>query len=720
MSLASDTASQRAAWLVLTLGLAFAGIVAWTMLGPGPYDWHVAMPEAWQGALEALAVAAAVFLALNLTARRPALRWALLLLPLALYLRRHHVDGALLLALLYLEGLLAAGALVQALSRAETDDWLRNLIAGVAVMSLLLWLGQVAGWGLPRPQRLLAMLVLLPCLWWRRAALLTPHLLGRALALEGTSARAWAAVLIALFVVGFARTNHVADFDSLWYGLRPERVLLGERSVFEPLGLASPVHYFPKLYEVLLLPLSATREHSVVQGATVCFGALLALLAHRMLRQFGVAPVPALAGVATIWTIPALASSALGAKPDVFVALMVVAMVWFGGRVAGGQRAAFAWVLSCATLAVSAKLLAFPYVGAAGLACLLALRSPGTVGARDRAGPVVLAFSVAVAGFVCARTWLLAGMPTIGPEQLVALWRALGMELRPPVGTLVWVGPQDWGALPSILIGWVFDPARLSHIQLTWPGNVWLWLLLLVWIARPVGARPPTLWIERVLLWSVPLAGLMILLGVGFMNPGGDGNYFIAPVVLATVGALVLAWQRCDRPRLRPALLSALGATVALQFAIAFVNAGWGLGTRPWDLDFSRSNRDSPGERQRVLLHSQLQGVELFLRGREPMRLTGSLDAQIAARLAARYENVADVRFAHMDRPDDAATLRMLLGCGGVEAIVLQHDRSQHDPRVAAAFLEWAYSLPSTRDLYRDGHWRVVDLRGLMGACPAP
>src|SRR5690606_37362290 len=125
------------------------------------------------------------------------------------------------------------------------------------------------------------------------------------------------------------------------------------------------------LYEVLLLPLSAMREASVVQGVTILLGAAMAKLVFDMLRRLGHARVVALAGATLAWSLPALANTSIGVKPDVFVALCVVAMVWFGWNLLqDGRRADLAWIFACAGIAVSAKLIAFSYVGAAGLACL--------------------------------------------------------------------------------------------------------------------------------------------------------------------------------------------------------------------------------------------------------------------------------------------------------------------------------------------------------------
>jgi len=716
---------QRAQVFAIGLmALAFVVTVAVSLLWIGPFLWHVQQPAAWQGGLEALALLALVFAALHASRLSRAVRWLLLLAPLALYLRRHHVDLALLVSLGYLEGLMALGALWLRRRRdaAPADAWLRELIAGIALFSLLLWLSQLAGYGLPRAQRLLAIAVLVPALLARLRSLHSLKLLNAAFARPSWGERFWCAVLIVLPVVLFARSNVVFDFDSVWYGFRPERVLVGDRSVFDALGLVSPVYYFPNLYEVLLLPLSAMREASVVQGAAIFFGALLARLAFDWLRRLGHPILPSLAGAALVWSIPAFANVTLSAKPDVLAALLVVAMVWFGWNlIAQRRRFDLIWVFTCAGLAISAKIVVLPYVGVVGLACLLGMRASHAVAVtvdvtsdERRDAWRVLGLCIAVGALVCARTWWLSGMPTIGPEPLVALWHWLGMEFRPPIGTLQWVRPQVWSDVPTILLGWLASPSLFSHLQISWPGNVWVFLPLVAWLLpRETSPAPAPRW----LLWVLPLTGLVMLLGIGFTNRGGDGNYFITPVVMATLAGLDLAWRRCRTPALQCALLSSLVLFVAFHSAYSFVSAGWGLGTRTWDEDFTRSNRDSPDADASALKEDRLDGVAAWLHGQGGReRVMGN--TVIGYRLPARYEHLTDAQFAHWIHDPSGQHLRQVLACARLDALLIPAMPPQAAAYPAVDEIEaWARALPSTNDLYRDADWRLVNLRDQLPRC---
>jgi hypothetical protein len=707
--------------LLLVLALLFTVTVAWTLIVPGPFDWHIRQPQAEQGFLEFVVLIGLVYAMLRVPLRSELGRIALLLLPLAVYLRRHHVDLALLHALIYLEGLIALGTLARAASRSQEhapDAWLRDLIGGIALLSLLLWSAQALGHGLAREQRVLACAALLPGLVLFRRRLQSVAMLRLAVVPRSRTEHAWIAIMIAFVAMQFARSNGVWDSDSTWYGFRPDRVLVGEHSVFEPLGYAAPVYYFPKLFEVLLLPLSASRDHSVVQGGSILLAACLARVAFALLERLQVASPLRLALVLAAWTIPALANTSLGAKPDVFVALLIVAMVWFGWNIAEGRRADLRWVFACAGLAAAAKLIAIPYVGVAGIACLLAAwRSDrATRATREPFAWWVLAAAALVGTMVCARTYLLTGLPTVGPEQLVELWRALGMQLKLPVGELTWVRPQVWSDLPVIALGWLAYPSLFTLIIVTWPSNVWVFLPLAALVCgRAVRSDPAPRW----LLWAVPLAGLAMLVGIGFSNRGGDGNYFIAPVILATVaGGGLLARRQLSR-RSHAALMMSLGLFVLLHLGYGFVSASWAIGTRTLDLDFDRANRDMPAQTSAMLANHSLDGVAAYLRNvhGSRLRMVGLLPYGMGNHLPARYEEINEVALTHLGK-NRLVQMQILLSCGNVRAILLPQARPEPTPYIGAqTFIDWAYTLPASDDLYADEHWRLIAVSG-MQACP--
>lgn len=654
------------ALLLLVAALALCAVVAWGLIVPGPFDWAISQPQSWQGGAEA----ALLLAGLALLQRVSAVRWRLLgtLLLAEFYLRRHAVDAPALLCVLYLEFTLALGAAVMRLCGGgrprQGEDYLRAFVLGVSAWSMLAWLASALGWGTPVALRLVT-LAMLPLACWARARPLSLHLLQRS--------RAWSLrdrVLLALLagwvLVLFARANYVFSFDGLWYGFRPEYVLTADGSVFAPLGLVSPVHYFPKLYEVYLLPLSGLGDASVVSGMTILLLVLTALAGVRLLARCGVTSTTAqLLLAALVFTLPAIANPALEPKPDIACALFLLLAWLFAGDWLKSRRFEHAaWFLAAAMLAGSSKLIAVPYLGllVIGIALTaMTLRSGPSdataAPAQNRLAIAALLLALTVAAFVAARTWLLAGVPTVGPDPLYKIWTLFGMALREPAGTLTWAMPQDWATVPGLVVDWLLRPERMEHIAISWTGNVWLWLPLaaLLLRARAVAADGATT-THRRLAWFLILAGIVIAVGWSHHTRGSDGNYFIAALVPALVLCVAFAWRQLHHePQSRRFWLAGALLFCGFQAAYAFISASWTPGTRAFDLVLDRSPRDARKIAEGILAHAGLAEIGAWLRAQPGVaRVVGCAPFDAATRLPARFEDFPTMA---QSRPEYVADL---------------------------------------------------------------
>lgn len=675
--------------VIIGLAALLCTVVGWQLLVPGPFDWAVTRPAAWQGGLEAAALLAGLALAQRLA---PRARLIVSVAIAAVFLRRHAVDAPLLLCVLYLEFTLALGAAVARVAGAprprQSEDYLRCFMLGLSAWSLLAWIAAAAGRGTPEALRLLTLL-LLPVAAWARTRPLCLHLVQRS--------GSWALrdrVLLALLggwvLVLFARTNTAFSFDALWYGLRPEYVLTADGSPFAPLGLVSPVHYFPKLYEVYLLPFAGLGDASVVSGMTILLLCLLALGAARLLARFGVEATTArLALALLVLTLPAIANPAIEPKPDIACALFLLLACLYGGDALRQRNpAALAWALAAALLALSSKLIAVPYLGmlavGAAFACRSAVPPAGAapVTAR-RLAPVALVLALGTAAFVAARTWLLAGVPTIGPDPLFKIWTLLGLSLHEPAGTLTWAMPQRWSEVPGLIVDWLLRPDRMEHIMISWTGNVWLWLPLaaLMLRARRVPADP-TARAHRLLALSLIAAGVVIATGWSHHARGSDGNYFIAALVPALALGIGFAWRHLHHdPGARRTLFAGIVLFAAFQAAFAFVSAAWAPGTRPLDLVFDRSPRDLRKQAAGILEHAGLAEVGQYL-GAQPgvARVVGCAPFDAAVRLPARFEDFATIG---QSRPEYVADMNAAIAYMhrfGIRYLLLPKPRAGSDP----------------------------------------
>jgi hypothetical protein len=654
---------QRALALALAsfvLAALFIAVPAWQLIGPGPFDWHIAQPSFVQGGAEALLLVALVAGAFALA---PA-RWALVIvaLPLAFYLRRHAVDVPLLIDVLYLEIVVGCGQWLRRLCAAPPaktiGDHLDAFVLGFILWSVLAWSASAVGMGSIRELRGLTLLLGIVALLGRRPPLVL--FLWRGLAMQTRADRAWCGALVAWLAVSFARTNVVFGYDALWYGLRSEYVLDPGKSVFAPLGLVSPVHYFPKLYEMFLLPVSGLDDASVIDGMAILLGVLVLLAGARILDALGAPKRARLPTLALVATLPALVSAAVGPKPDIAAALFVLlaavaAMAW----TRSGAFPDLAWMLACAILGCLAKLTAVPFAGALLLAAVaLAWRARGRNvpmdAPRNRQALLALAGSILVAVFVTARTLWLAGVPTIGPDVLFRLWKACGFALVDPAGTLDWTRPQDWSDVPALWIDWLLRPQRLPHVVISWVGNAWAWFALLALGAAALGQNREVR-IARWPLYALVAAGLALAMGWRYHVRGSDGNYFIAALVPALLLSSAAAFGRLARmPRVFRIVLALVPAFALFQAMYSFASAGWFPGTRVMDLDLGRSWHDSRARRWSELARVGLERIGHHLRTLPPdTRGVGFAAEPASLWLPSRFEHLLAVMFA---RPDLLAT----------------------------------------------------------------
>lgn len=642
-----------------------------------------------QGGIEVLLLWFALALAVSVPWRR---RWrALMVTALAwFYLRRHHVDVPSLVALLYVEGLIAAGILLLGVCRARVEASLMHYVSafllGIIAFGLVIWTASALSFGHPIQLSILALGLLgagaliarrkpltirLAQHWFDPARSLTERWLGTA--------------IVTWFLCLCARTNNVVEFDSLWYALRLPRVLVGERSLYEPLGLVSPVHYFPKLYESLMLPLATFSDFSFQLCLTTTILGFVAIMATEFLRRAGLSTAYCLISTATLITIPAFSNLALAAKPDLFAAMLLLGAAlatWSVGR--GADVRQLGWAFALVLMAACSKINTAPYGAAILVAGVVGAGvswkrngAVATVPAVDHvfppgAGLLIAALSTLLAAFVTARTWLLAGVPTIGPEQLVAVWKSLGMRIRPPAGTLNWTASGDLAGVPKLIIDYLFTPDNLPHILITWVGNVWAVLPILggvIWLAGGRSGRPLT-WIW----WPVILAGLWLALGTQFLVRGGDGNYFLLPVALATLLGLTWVGRLTQgAARARTVLFVFLATVSAWQASYSFVSAAWAQpGTRAFDFDLSRSPLDTRRMRANELKRFGLAEIDAYLRNQpRNLRVVGAADEFHMAWLPARVESLGTVGYSHPAFVADEAGLRAFLLLSKVDYLIV-------------------------------------------------
>ncbi len=712
-----------AAVVVLTAAACIA-VPAWQLIVPGPFDWHLQQPQTWQGGLEALALIALLGFSMKANTR-----WQIVLLgfvPLALYARRHAIDVPLLINIFYLEILIGLGMLMRRLSGQPSArsflDYLHALVSGIAIWSLFAWTLSAVDFGSIKALRWMTAILLVPAVLAGHRPLLV-HLWTR-IREQTPSDRAWCGALTAWLTVLYARTKTATGHDSLWYGLKAEYVLAPASTVYESLALVSPVHYYPKIYEMLLLPVSAAGDTSIIAGMSVLLLVPLLMAAHVLMRETQLPRHARLPVLALITTLPALANIAGETKPDVFAVLFALVAAIMAIRLVHTRSLADgAWLLSCVILACCAKLTAIPYLGLLLVFTAIMLRT-GTRQTplqteNQSVAPAVMTLIVVVcvAMFVLARTFILAGLPTIGPDPLFKIWHALGFELRPPAGTLPWTHPQDWTDVPALLIDWAFRPHKLPHVVITWVGNVWIWLLLAIpFAAVMLGAKEREKLPARVAFPFVVLigTGVVLAIGVKYLVRGSDGNYFLYSLIPAILITSAVAFRRIERePLLRASALACVSAIALFQASYSFVSGAWSPGTRSFDADLSRPWKQARAIDFSILSHAGMSEISRYLKDRSGVpRVVGIVEQDYLYRLPARYEDLRVISYSRPEYTSSAAGLIKYISQYDIHFLVLPHQDLEMDSSLRAAIKQAAVlleELEGTR-VIRDQRYTMLDL----------
>jgi hypothetical protein len=675
MSLSLPRSRRDLLLAVVVSGLFLAAIfaVGYDLLVRSPLSWHIRQPASVQGGVEALLLMGVWMLAAWLGRRWS---YALALVAGLLYLRRHNAELNLLVGLVYLEILLGLGRwlLVRLGGSGQQDDLVRLLVAGVSLWALLCLLLSLMHLALPwlLGVTLLALGVVVLATQYRH---LTSVRLWQHLKQSSACERALAGCVLVWFLVLAARAHNVQPYDALWYISQGDRLLVSNGSLFESLALVSPVHYFPKLWELLLLPLTVFEDLRLQMSLGIASLALLGGLLWQLAERVGLAPLWRWGLVWVLVSLPAIANSALGLKADLLSGCFLVAMcsqLWLWAE--RGSWCALAYAVAAAALACSAKLIAIPYVGIAllltlGLACWYRFKPrPATLSSpTEEATPlekgslVALCLALLVAVLLLARTWILAGVPTIGPAPLMSVWNVLGWELQEPIGTLNWTRPQNWAEVPRLVYEWLLAPSYMKKIVISWTGNFWMLLLLvalgLAIVREPAAAAPQG---SKLLLVLMALTGLWLAVFWSYHSRGSDGNYFLFAVCMAGLVGLNAVVRRLERlPKLAFCLSLALLLTGLFHATQSFITTSWSPpGTRAWDTNLSRVSLPGKSWREAKIEQMGLASIAAYLRAQPgERRVIAHGYEPLVVNLPARVELLEAIVYSRPQYTSDLAAL---------------------------------------------------------------
>ena len=619
----SKTGGRGLALFIAVTGILFALIGPFDMVYEGPFWWHIRQPAFWQGGIELLVLAALLGATFYfLTGWR---RVLIVLILCELYARRQGVDLAILISLLYYESIAALGALIlrrfRTLGLGDTEKCLFGIMVGTLTWSCIEWILSAIGPGSVHDLQIAALVVLGASLLLLRRL----PVLSRVFSHVGkrkVSGALLGAFVCTVVLMLFAKASVSIDYDSLWYGVRGDRVLVAAGSVFKGLGLVSPVHYGPQAYELLLVPLTGLRSVTAILGFSIWCWVGLGVCLYSITDRLHWAPKVKLFAVALALATPAAMNIAITAKGDVMGATWVL----FGAYAIIVYRLTRhrPWLVVAffAALAATAfRMSVLPYAGLTGLFALCAFvtsflpkQRKVEPAQRMAAGSWVwiAAASAVLFVLVTARTFLLAGVPFAEVSTLVNLSEHLGFSPRFPVGGPAPAYPGFNTGIVSLVLDFLFRPAKLLHIMIQWTGAAFAFFLL---VGFALGSDRKERLQNTLILWLLAMTFPLLLLFVRYPIRGGDGNYFIVPILsMLVMGVGLVGRMFCNKDAVGRTLSWVAGLFVLSAVAVSLATGSWGPGTRGWDFDFSRTPFDYQERAKHDIRIAKLQLVDDYMK----------------------------------------------------------------------------------------------------------
>ena len=678
------------------------------------FVWHVEQIEFTEGLIELVVVAMVVFAGLLVGNR--ILRILVPLVGCLIYLRLHAVDLALLASAVYVFGIYAIGAVVCLPSEKarRTQGHVFQVHAlrfsmGIAALAVLLLLPSLI-WGLSYGA--VRFLALALCV----LGLLVAWLLGRLPSVSLPEKRpsvfmaASAALLSVVVLAVMARSNIVIFYDSIWYGMRPARVLFGPTGFYDYLGLTTQVHYYPKLYELLISPLQEWGDTSFAIGFSVCCLLFFSAAVYSLARSFGMSSWVSAGLAIAMATLPAVAGTAETTKGDLlasaFVLMAIVALKFSRDR---EDPSFLTDVIVFALLASATRLSVLPWLAilfVLFLSCFLlhAYRNPGKVVAWLKSwDSCLIAVALLASGLVHYRTWLLTGTPIVTNDSTQKLFDALGFGLKYPIGNFTGSSaPEGLGAALSYIHELALAPSQYTYHAFKWMGATWLAMAAFGIAALPLlGKRYFHDWQAKAVLLAFGL-GFPLLLGYNaWVVKGGDGNYFVVPIVcLSVFGVSCL-----DR---RSALLACSFLVAGmLTFIAYFAGSNWIQGTS----GFKTSLVESPFDED-VQMENYLDVAGMARLGKltascgDSTRVFGLLPDPYAFALSVSYEPLTEITWNNRKSLESASAFGSLISTTGTQLLIMPRSIPSRQP--AAPREAYELATPLIRMLTESGVLKKV------------
>jgi hypothetical protein len=561
------------------------------------YEWQIVQPETISG----LAEVTILFLIFCLIIYFMRSSWSTLLIVITslLFLIFHGLILPVIVCGLYFESIISIGRFTTKwlFKKERTKEYLIFFLIGLLVWSLVSMVCSLLGFGSFNDLRVVTLILLLISFTNGFNIPFVFIIIEKFRKLKKYE-MVPAIFLLLIILIQFAKSNTllVYEFDSIWYGLRPEAVLVGDKSFFDNLGFTSFVHVYPKLFEFFMIPVSNLGSYSYILSVNVLFFALIIYTVYLLFRDLNNSKFISLFFTCLIASIPALANMASTAKSDLFSTFLLILGVlyiwrWIGSLIEPEwtKQSGYLWFgILAFILSMGAKPTSMVYVPFLLLGiCIYLLANKKKYKNKEKFIDAIgfngvnlslLIGTLLVFFGVCYRTYKLTGVPIY--PILGSVWSSLGFEVKYPF-LVKNVGETSASyELMDILSRWyhlLFDPQPYGHIIMLWIGNLGMLLICLFLLLNIFKIKRISKETFLVLVFPVCLTGIYYST---FLPNGGDGNTYLVPLILGLIG--LLEFIAVFLFKFKKILFISLIIFIPFQFFMMFIShPSWSYGMSP-------------------------------------------------------------------------------------------------------------------------------------------
>ncbi|WP_419874599.1 hypothetical protein [Candidatus Pristimantibacillus sp. PTI5] len=619
------------------------------------YKWQMVQPETINGLIEiilvCLVLGGSVFLLNN--------KWTtnLAVLTSGVFLYLHGVLLPAIVCIIYFEVIMSVGRFTMTMvikTKKYKDEYLTFFLIGFLIWSLVAIICSLFGFGSFNDLRIMTLILALISFI---KGFNTPFVIYvfKKYSMLTTSEKLPASFLLLLILIQFAKSNTllVYEFDSVWYGLRPEAVLVGENSFYDNLGLISYVHLYPKLLELFMIPLSNLGSYSYNISVNVMFFLLLIYLLTALFKELSSSKFVSLFYTAVIVSIPVVSNMASTSKTDIFSTFIFILGVYYIWKwVAGYKRiddiglnnnlwfAAISFVLSLG--GKPTNMLYVPFV-LVGLALYLFINKKDAknllrIKSFNLNLLLLFIFSVFVFFGICYRTYGITGVPIY--PTFGNIWSMLGFEVKYPfilknVGDI----PTDSIHVADVLSRWFhlfFDPQIYGHVIMLWIGNIGLLLIVLFILLHVFKLKVIKRNSFLLIVFPICLVGIYY---ATILPNGGDSNFYLIPLVLGLVG--LLRHTKFLLFEYKKILFITLALFIPLQSYIMFIShPSWSYGMSSININ-AQSINNTKQMKDKLFEYHGLTEIENYLKNSGNIeKCIGFGDDYLLNQLSCRMETI--------------------------------------------------------------------------------